>query len=215
MLRTEELASLRVLVDELGWWRTATVAAKIKWAQVRGEPFVDLPPPETEAERMSRQQVGPAVLLYRALSARFDGERALAITERAVVEAGVAFLARTVGRLDRDRLDQMDDDEREDFVRRSGDQFFNAELEWEAIAADRVEFSVTHCRFPALCEAADVPELAPMFCKADAAFFGGVEEEVDLHRPHTIAEGARTCPFRIEMCEEGAGEPDGEAPPGS
>ncbi len=40
-------------------------------------------------------------------------------------------------------------------------------------------------------------ELAPLFCDVDEAFFGAVEAGVALHRPHTIAGGAQTCPFTL------------------
>jgi predicted ArsR family transcriptional regulator len=93
----------------------------------------------------------------------------------------------------------MEDDDREEFVRERGRKFFNATIEWDRISETAVEFTVTHCEFPGLCEAAGVPELAPVFCKGDGAFFGGVESDVELERPHTIAQGADDCPFRISL----------------
>lgn len=199
MFKREERAAFGVLVDELGLVRALKVGGRLQRKRFAGEPFGDLPPPEDEDERLSREQIGPAIVLYRQLQRDLSQDRAYEITERVVIEGSIHFLARTIGRLPREELVLMEDDEREEFVRERGREFFNATIEWDRISETAVEFTVTHCEFPDLCEAAGVPELAPVFCEGDGEFFGGVESDVELERPHTIAQGGPNCPFRISL----------------
>ncbi len=205
MFGSEDRAAFKVLIEELGLIDALRVGGRTQRRVFAGEPFAEFPPPESDGERKSRDQIGPAIVLYRELLEEVSRERALQVAERMIIEASIVFLSETVGRLRRSELLEMGDREREAFVRERGNQFFNATLRWEEIDEEVVEFTVTHCEFPPLCEAAGVPELAPLFCKGDAEFFGGVEDDVALERPHTLAEGAESCPFRIEMREPGEG----------
>jgi hypothetical protein len=199
MFSREDSAAFKILIEELGLVDALRVGGRTQRRVFAGEPFDQLDPPETEGERQSREQIGPAIVLYKELLRDRDRQRALEVAERVIIEASIIFLGKTIGRLRRSELLDLGDRQREEFVRRKGDKFFNATLEWEQIEVDTVEFTVTHCEFPPLCEKTGVPELAPLFCKGDAQFFGDVEEDVDLDRPHTIAEGAETCPFRITL----------------
>jgi hypothetical protein len=70
---------------------------------------------------------------------------------------------------------------------------------WGDINATGLSFTVTRCRFPAICATAGVPELSPVFCAGDAKFFGTIEPEVELLRGTTIAEGAGSCGFEIRF----------------
>jgi len=189
----------KALVGEVGWWEAFQVGAKVEAARLRGEPFEDLEAPASRAEKMSREQMAPAVLMYRELRGRYEQSRAYEIAEAVVTASAVAFLGRTVGRLRREELIELNEEERRAFVTGKGEQFFNAEVEWEAIEAERVAFTVTRCHFVELCERLGVPELAPVFCAGDGEFFGGVEEDVALERETTIAKGGDVCPFRIGL----------------
>ena len=118
-----------------------------------------------------------------------------------MLAAGAAFLSQTLGPLRRADLEGLDDAGRRAFASSRGQRFFNATLTWDAIEADHVAFTVTACRFPPLCEAAGVPELAPLFCEVDEAYFGAVEPDVILTRPTTLARGGATCPFTLRWKE--------------
>ena len=206
IIKPEELRAARVLWRRLGLRATLSLGAKLEWARRRGEPFERLAPPVDEREQQSRQQIGPAILLYRALLDRgMPRDQALSLVEEVILEATLAFLGRTIGPLRRADLEALDDQERGHFVRRLGRRFFNATLRWDTVAADQVAFTVTHCHFPSLCAAAGHPELAPLFCKGDALYFGQVEPDVLLERPHTIAGGAPTCPFTLRYSDRGGG----------
>jgi hypothetical protein len=200
-IEPEEITAGRILADEVGALEAMRIGVRLRTAEMRGEPFVELPEPVDEDERLSRAQIGPAILLYRELRERHGPREAYRITERSVVEATLVFLGRTIGTLDRGEIEAMDDEEQQSYVREIGRKFFNATLDWGEISGERVEFTVTHCHFPDLCEACGVPELAPVFCAGDAEFFGGVEPGVELERPTTIARGGEHCAFTIRWAE--------------
>jgi hypothetical protein len=199
LLAAENREGFKALVGEVGWWEAIQVGMRVETERLRGEPFDELGPPDSEAERLSREQMAPAVLMYEALCERHTRDRAYEISEAVVTASAVRFLDSTVGRLDRGELLSMHSDERVTFVEQKGAKFHNAELRWETIEPDEVAFTVTRCHFVELCREVGVPELAPAFCAGDAKFFGGVEEEVSLQRETTIAEGEEVCPFQISL----------------
>lgn len=191
------LATLGFLRRRLGLRGAIAVAREIARAERRGEPFGHLPPPPDRREALSRQQVGQAVLLYRALLARLPRDEALALAHEILVAGGIIFLRRMVGPLPREEILARPPAEREAWVKELGQRFFSATMRWDEISEVRVRFTVTACRFPPLCREAGVPELAPSLCAGDAVYFGQTLRHVELIRPHTIAEGAPTCPFEL------------------
>ncbi len=183
----------------LGMKDTAGVLSTIMLAMRRGEPFGDLDPPADRREALSRKQLAPAVLLYRALRERLEPERTLELTREVAVTGARIFLRRMVGLLDRRRFENMEAAERESFVDDIGQRFFNAELRFDEISPERLRFSATACKFPSLCRAAAAPEIAPLLCEGDELFFGTDLPDVELHRPCTIAQGAEECPFTLRF----------------
>lgn len=184
-----QAAAVRTLIRELGFLRAMRVALAVR----RGpDPFGHLPPPEDDREKRSRAQIAPAILLYREL--RKHTPEALRIAEEIIVAGARTFLRKQVGAVRPRRLERMSSEARRRWVEKTGEAFFNATIEWKRIDAREVRFDVTACRFPALCRAAGVPELAPAFCRGDALFF---RRGVAFERTRTIAEGAKLCDFRI------------------
>lgn len=193
-----EKAALRVLAGHLGWIRALWYGLNVRNRVRRGEPFAHLPAPLTEKEAHSRAQAGPAIVLYRRLRRAIGPEDAVGITTDAVEASALVFLQQTIGPLDRGALTAMSPDDRLAFLKDKGNRFPNATIRWEQVEAERVRFTVLDCRFVSLCAEAGHPELAPIFCKGDAEFFGGVEPGVTLIREETLAAGGRRCPFVLQ-----------------
>jgi hypothetical protein len=192
----DELAGAVPLLQQIGVLNTIRVAAQIERRKRAGEPFEQLGEPASEDERLSRVQAGAAVLLYRALvDAGIDDP--IAVTRAVMMRSGASFLRRQLGRLQPSALAAMPIDEAREQVQSLGAKFFNATIEWKTIDADGVRFDVTHCHFPGLCAAAGHPELAPLFCAVDDAYFGRVEPNVRLKRDETIATGGSKCAFEL------------------
>lgn len=191
-------SAVKVLAHRLGVLETLRVGVMVARALRRGEPFAHLGPPTDARDRESRAQAAPALALYRALRARGRSD-AREIVAEVVEAAAVVFLARTIGPIRRATLAAMSEPERERWVRERAARFPNAEPTFDAVGPEGVRFRVSACRFVALCHAAGAPELAPVFCRGDARYFGTVEPDVVLERPHTLAEGGPDCPFTIRF----------------
>jgi hypothetical protein len=194
--------ALRVLQRRVGFWRLVKIGLAIKRHTRRGEPFGSLPQTIDERERACRGQIGPAILLYRVLQETgFAPAEAFSITEDVAVASAMGLLKVAVGPLRSAELAAMSEGERLAFVSERGERFPNATIHWEQVTPTQVAFRVTSCRFSTLCAEAGAPELAPIFCKGDAVFFGSVEPNVVLHRDQTIASGADDCPFVLRWME--------------
>lgn len=198
-------AAFGVLRRRFGWWRALALGLAIERRRSAGRPFGHLPPPRDDKDARSRAQIGPAIVLFGVLVERYDDSTAIAATAAVVEAAALAFLGQTVGPLRRETLASMSPEERDRFVRERMARFPNADVRFDHIGADEVRFTVTACRFVALCHAAGCPELAPLFCAGDARFFGEVEPDVVLIRETTLAVGGDRCPFVLRYAEPADG----------
>lgn len=202
----DTLALPRHLLTRFGPLGSLAILGELAMRLARGEPFASLPPATTRAERDSRRQAAPAFVLYRVLTRRGVAdpfEETAAIIEL----AGVHFLRKALGPLDPKTFAAMDGPARDRWVARLAAGFPNAEPDFEEVSARRVRFRVHHCRFVTLAHQIGEPRLATLFCRADESYFGKVERNVDLVRPHTLARGGPDCPFELRF----VGSPDGES----
>jgi hypothetical protein len=191
-------AALKILWRHLGWFRALQIGLRITNRQRRGEPFGHLPEAVGFSEIGSRAQAGPAILLYEELK-RLGRSDALDITSECISHGAGLFLGASIGRIDRARLASLDDEARRAWLEETTSRFPNATLTVDEASVDRVRFTVSQCRLHGLTVDVGYPELAPLFCRGDAAFFGG--EGVKLERPGTLAEGAASCPFTLTFLD--------------
>jgi hypothetical protein len=192
------LAIPALLIRRLGPLTTLRVAFDVTRRLARGEPFSHLPPPETPRERQSRAQAAPVFLLYRALTALQVRDATSLVAD--LVELGaIAFLTKSIGPIRKHDLARMSEPERQRWVQTRAARFPNAEPVFHVVSPTEVRFTVPACRFVTLAQAAGHPELAPLFCRGDARYFGSVERGVALIRPHTLASGGPDCPFTIRF----------------
>ena len=194
---TSKFAGVPVLLNRLGLVEAIKIAWRIEREAARGEPWNALPEAVDQKEALSREQIAPAVLLYRALSETHDQQEALDIVRETAIAGGVSFLKKTIGIIDRNSLATKSEDEVNAWVEETAVKFFNADITFDTVSSERVAFTVSRCRFPELCKQVGVPELAPVFCASDEAFFGGAQPGVTLTRPETLARGGSCCPFDL------------------
>lgn len=194
---TSKFAGIPVLLNRLSLVEAISVAWKIETAAFRGEPWNDLAPPEDEKERLSREQIAPAILLYRELLKTHPQPEAYDIVAATAIAGGVKFLKKSIGILDQAMISQKSEEELRAWSAETGQKFFNADIKFDVVSSEAVGFTVSRCRFPELCIEVGVPELAPAFCATDEAFFGKVQPNVTLTRPNTIAGGSDHCAFHL------------------
>lgn len=199
-----ERVALPVLVRELGVICAIGLVVRVQKSLFDGAPYQSLSPDVSEDERRCREQIGPAIALYQELMRRGLGERAYPIVREIILDAGLKFLTRTLSDNSVADLLAQDNPERMKTVEKLGRSFPNAEIRWERVDQEAAEFTVTHCRFPAICESCGVPELAPVFCEVDEYFFQNNSHNVMLFRETTIAEGGQVCPFKLFWVDDDA-----------
>jgi len=190
-------AAVALLLRELRLRDLVPVLLSVVFASIKREPFRSFPKATDWRERGSRDQAGPAIVLYRALSRRLGTKRALEVCGHVIELGAVLFLSHSVGRLQREQIAQMSNVQREAFAKEKSGKFPNATMTWDEISTRGVRFTISKCRLAELARQTGHPELAPLFCRGDAKFFGQVEKDVTLTRPPTIADGASHCHFHI------------------
>ncbi len=193
-----DIAAVRILWKHLGLVNALRVGLRITRRSDRGEPFADMPVAKTFQEIGSRAQAGPAILLLQELR-EIGRSDAIEITAECVSKGAVLFLGQSIGRIDRATLASMTPDEQRRWLEDTSGRFPNATLTWDEIGAERVRFTVSKCRLHTLAVETGHPELAPLFCEGDGAFFGG--EGVRLDRPGTLASGDESCPFTLTFVD--------------
>jgi len=188
-------AVVRLLWRRLGTGMTVRALVALVVARLRGEPWRPFPPAVSEKDRLAREEIRDVVLLYRFLRPRLGEADALAVLGGVVTMGAFRTFDYLLDPLDPEAMKSLPAEERAAFVQANIDRFPNAEARIEHAAPECVAFTVTACRFPVLVQAVGHPELAPLFCAADHAYFA--RRKVRLERPHTIAEGAGSCPFTL------------------
>ena len=147
---------------------------------------------------LSRRQIGPAVLLHRALARRIDPARALATVREVTLLAGVVFLSDLLGDLDPAAVAAEDPERALEELKTRASRMFNAEGEM-SLCLDPLEvsFRISRCRFVQLLEQTDDPEILPLFCEVDRAFFQPEQTPIQLRRSKTLAMGQDECDFHF------------------
>ncbi|MHA1996694.1 MAG: L-2-amino-thiazoline-4-carboxylic acid hydrolase [Promethearchaeota archaeon] len=150
-------------------------------------------------EAGTRDQLGDAVLIYRALLALLPETDADEIARLLIKEAAMAFLHGTVPVLSRDAILSMSGEEREEMMSGVMDRFPNTI--WVLAESTETSFfyKIMRCRFPELLESIGERSLADAFCAADIEYFNKFQEDIILERDQTIAGGGCCCNFRFRL----------------
>ncbi len=186
-----------ILLPELGLLPLLGLMGEIVIAETRGEPFAALGPPVDDQDLLSRKQLGPAVLLERALRKRVPPARARELTRRVVLESSITFLKLNVPLLRKKQVLHLGENARRRFGERIARKFFNADvnLTFEQDAA--INFTVHRCRFVELLSAVGEMDMASHFCQGDAHFFEQHQPEVQMTRTVELSTGGPHCDFRF------------------
>ena len=80
----------------------------------------------------------------------------------------------------------------------------------DVVATEKtMDVTFSYCRLAEGARAIGRPELASLFCSADAAFYNGTANRPTLTRPQTIAGGGTACHFQFRWTEAASqGSPD-------
>jgi len=183
--------ALRADLSPLG---TIRVLAEVQLARARGEPFRNLPPPESVRDLLSRTQVGPIVLIVRAVRRQRGADAAMRVGREVALAGASAFLDRMVPRHEPGVLASRPLEIAEELLGR----FFNAHGQVR-VEGSTVAIDVHECHFVRLLHRIGEPDLAPLMCEADLSFFDGKRRAVRVERTQTLAQGASCCDFVFRL----------------
>lgn len=189
-------AAWRFLRRTLGLRTALCITVRLAWRKMGGGPWQGLPAPADEKECLSRIEIGDAILLYRLLRRRVDQAKAMEVLRGVVAVAAEISFDYLLDPLTPEALAALGVDAQRAYVEQNIARFPNADSVVDEVGPDAIAFRVVHCRFPGLVAAVGHTELAPLFCSADRDYFES-RLGVAFARPHTIAEGACECPFRL------------------
>lgn len=187
----------KILTQRLGYTVFPGLIAKVAYRLLLGEPWRNIHPAESERERLTREQAGPALVLLDVLTDKIGYERALAITSEIVTESAVLFLKTAIPPFTHSQFIAMSREEQLKFLNECIARFPNAVVEKVEVTDECFSYDVTYCEFGILMKKLGRSELAPMFCAGDAVFFERFMPEVEFTREMTLAEGGECCPFRF------------------
>ena len=193
------IAAISLLNKRLGVLATTSVLGALMFRQVKGQPWRGLPSPADEKEKLTREQAGPAILLYRVLCDRMPQQDALDLTADIATEGALIFLRQTIPTIRAAEMNALSDEQRLEFLQGIQGKFFNADAGDYTIGETDFSFLIQRCRFPELCKATGHPELAPVFCKGDGLFFERHQPEVLFSREHTLARDGQPCDFSFQL----------------
>ena len=186
---------------QIGWFKTLRVLSRFVWRKLWRRPFKGLKRsgPLTDAERFTRHQLLPVVLLDDILQVNmgFAPDRAHSILAEVVGSSGASFIGYATGIKSAETWAGQSPEERLKTARGSVAKFLNAEVEEVSEPGVSFGFNVTRCHFVSLCNELERPQLAALFCRADEVLFGDPAYEVHLDRAETLASGAPACTFRF------------------
>ncbi len=174
---------------------SATVAVRLCCRN----PFRSLPAARNAAERASRQQLAPALILFDVLRERGLSEQAaIAEVGAVVMVVAKAFLAYNIPKIPAAADLPPSPAQRLVKFRLLCRRFFNAQGHANA-GSDHFSFTVHHCLFASYCRQLGYASLASVFCQADRAYFEQQQSHVIFARSQTLADGGSHCDFSFTL----------------
>ncbi|MBJ80428.1 MAG: hypothetical protein CMH60_03840 [Myxococcales bacterium] len=199
--------ALKLLLQELGCIKMVIVVLKLQYRQWLQNPFKELnrTAPPNASEKLSQRQMLPAVLLYKILQNHgYNSEGAKSIVAKVVHQVAFEFLKFNVPTIKHNDVYELPRANQEKILNAITAKFFNATGQTEINNDNTFSFFVSKCSFAAYSKILGVPELAPIFCASDKAYFDACQPDVSLTRTKTLAENNLPCDFVFRWKEQGS-----------
>ena len=188
----------RILLKRLGPMHTMRTLAHFALMTLQGHPFKELGEPVDDRDRLSRKQLGPAVLIYRALQhVGLPTSQATELVKDLVTVGGLRFLDHLLAPIANTPSHQIL--RHRDRIKLVLARFMNAEAKTKLTEDGTLHYTVYRCRFVELLNRVGTPELAPLFCDVDREYFQTDRTTIVLARRRTLAAGDNCCDFRFSL----------------
>ncbi|MDP7038085.1 MAG: L-2-amino-thiazoline-4-carboxylic acid hydrolase [Myxococcota bacterium] len=174
------------------------IVSKLRYRLLFANPFkpINKMVQPTAEEKLSQKQMLPAVLLYKILIELDHGpDQAHKFVAHLVQTLAFSFLKFTIPIINRKRVENLPLPNQLKILTSITKRFFNAQGKAEMNSKDRFSFTVSKCSFAQYSTTLGVPELAPIFCASDKAYFDTCQTDITLERTTTLAEDHKPCDF--------------------
>lgn len=194
-----KISAFKVLKKEVNFKELIQLLKEMERSKKKKEPWVNFPQCETEKDLESRELIGEAILLYRALKNIREIKEADRIVREVIIRSAVTQLNFLIPLIKREKLLKMEPNARSEFFKRIIDKFPNADYELVEESTERYKFDIISCRLVDLVIKAGHPELMDAFCAGDGIYFSECQPEVVFSRKDMIGKGAGKCDFEFKI----------------
>jgi len=201
--------ALKHLIKSFGIKQTIIIVSKLRYRLLFANPFkpINKVVRPTADEKLSQKQMLPAVLLYKILIEQdHSPQSAHDFVAHIVHTLAFSFLKFTVPIINRKHVENLPLPSQLKILTSITKRFFNAQGKAEMNSKDRFSFTVSKCSFAQYSVDLGVPELAPIFCASDKAYFDACQTDITLERTTTLAEDNKPCDFVFHWKESSTHE---------
>jgi len=194
-----KITAFKVLKKEVSMKEIIFLVKEMESLKGKGEPWKDLPNAETNKDFESRELIGEAILLYRALQIFKDKTEAEKIVRNVITRSAVAQLGFLIPTVKKTKLLKMIPEERSLFFKGIVDKFPNAEYTLVEESEEKFKFYITKCRLVELIINAGHPELSDAFCSGDGVYFSECQPDIEFFREEMLGKGCEKCDFEFRL----------------
>jgi len=189
------ITALKVLKSYFGLKTIFSLVHSLMSQQRKGEPWLDLPPPQKDKDKNSRALIGDSILIYRALLDRLSKKKAKSIIREVILEASIIQLYCLVPIIHKDEILSKNQEERNRELSEMIEKFPNTD--WKVLQSSENSFGyrITRCRLVELIKSVGHPELSDAFCQGDGVYFERHQPDFIFKRPSLIGAGDNYCDF--------------------
>jgi len=200
-------AGFKVLRQKLGGVQATKLVLRMLIQGIKHNPFADLNREGLERkqslswkEKNSQRQMAPALIMFDTLLASgYSQKQALDLVEAVIMEVASRYLVFSVPIIRQSDLNQLNLHEKEKAFSRIVARFDNVQGNLQSKGDKQFDLTVIKCHFSHYCRVLGYDMLAPLFCKADQAYFNSRQPCVDLVRTQTLAKNDEPCDFSFRI----------------
>lgn len=204
-------AGFKVLRQNLGVVKASRLVCRMLLRSIKHDPFSDLNEEKRLAgrklswqERNSQRQMSPALIMFDTLLASgYSVQQALGLVEEVILVVANRYLIFSVPVIRQADLEMLNRSEREKAFARIVSRFDNVLGSLKSKGDKQFDLTVVKCYFSHYCQVLGYDMLAPLFCKADQAYFNTKQPCVDLVRTQTLAQNDEPCDFSFRIIAKG------------
>lgn len=194
-----QFSAIKVLNKELKFHELLKVLTLLINQQKKNEPWRSFSEPKDNKEKESRELIGDAILLYRALMSIFNKEQAEIIVRKVITDSAITQLKYLIPKIKKGKVLGMSEEKRTRYFTDIIEKFPNSDYIKKDTPKNEFGFDITRCRLVELICQAGHPELSDAFCNGDGIFFEKCQKDIVFSRNEMIGKGNEICDFSFKI----------------